>query len=155
MSTRVGDEPTVLAAGVGALCVALGTAGCGGGAPLSKSALDAKANSICARYTKKIDAVPTPRRIDEVPAYVVIVKPYLERGVDALASLKPPPDLKALYGSWMSTQRQALTQTDELRQAAERNDVVGVNRMVQVLRSSASHGHSLAAKLGAGVCARA
>jgi hypothetical protein len=54
----------------------------------------------------------------------------------------------------MSTQREALTQTDELRQAAERNDLVGVNRMIQMLNERNKRGNALAAQLGADVCAK-
>jgi hypothetical protein len=141
-------------AGVATFGLALLVGGCGGGMPLSKSELDAKANAICAAYTKKLDAVPAPRSIDDVPAYVVLVKPILERGVDQLASLKPPSELEPTYASWMSAQREAITQTDELRQAAERNDLVGVNRTIQALRARSRRGNALAAKLGAAVCAR-
>jgi hypothetical protein len=140
--------------GVVVAVFALAAVGCGGGAPLSRSELDAKADAICARYTKKIDAVPGPRTIADVPAYVVLVKPYLERGVDALASLNPPASLRATYDAWMSTQREALTQTDELRRAAERNDLVGVNRMIQMLNERNKRGNALAAQLGADVCAK-
>jgi hypothetical protein len=141
--------------GVVVTVLALVAAGCGGGgAPLSRSELAAKADEICARYTKKIDAVPAPRTISDVPAYVVLVKPYLERGVDALASLHPPASLKSTYDAWMSTQREALTQTDELRRAAERNDLVGVNRMIQVLNERNKRGNALAEQLGADVCAK-
>jgi hypothetical protein len=134
--------------------IALVVAGCGGGSPLSKSEFDAKANAICAEYTKKLNAVPGPRKVNDVPAYVVLVKPYIERGVDALASLKPPASLRDTYASWMSTQREAITQTDELRKAAERNDLVGVNRMIQMLKDRNRRGNALAAQLGADVCAR-
>jgi hypothetical protein len=138
---------------VGIVGVALVGLGCGG-APLSKSEFDAKANAICAGYTKKINAVPAPRNVGDVPAYVGLVKPVLERGVDELASLRPPRELKATYDSWMSTQREALKQADELRSAAEENDVVGVNRVIQALRDRNKRANALAAKLGAAVCAR-
>jgi hypothetical protein len=139
---------------VGTAALAVFVAGCGGGAPLSKSEFDAKADAVCAKYTKKINAVPAPKTITDVPAYVNLVKPYLERGVDELASLNPPASLKATYDSWINTQHEALTQTDELRKAAERNDLVGVNRMIQVLRARNVRGNALAAKLGADVCAK-
>ena len=137
-----------------ATVLVLVAAGCGGGAPLSRSEFAAKADAICARYTKKVDAVPAPRSMSDVPAYVVLVKPYLERGVDALASLNPPASLKSTYEAWIGTQREALTQTDELRRAAERNDLVGVNRMIQMLNERNKRGNALAAQLGADVCAK-
>jgi hypothetical protein len=129
-------------------------AACGGGRPLSKSEFDAKANAICARYTNKINAVPAPRTITDVPAYVGLVKPYMERGVDELSSLRPPRALKSTYDSWMSIQRDTLTQTDELRRAAESNDLVGANRTIQALKERKGRGNALAAELGAMVCAR-
>jgi hypothetical protein len=147
-------ELAVRAAGVGTAGLALVAAGCGGGAPLSRSEFDAKANAVCAEFTKKLDAVPAPRTINDVPAYVVLVKPSIERGVDELASLKPPKQLEATYDSWMRTQREAITQTDELRRAAEKNDLAGVNRTIRALRDRNRRSNALAAKLGADVCAK-
>jgi hypothetical protein len=129
-------------------------AACGGRSPLSKSDFDAKANAICARYTKKINTVPAPKMITDVPAYVGLVKPYMERGVDELASLSPPRALRSTYDSWMSIKRETLTKTDELRRAAERNDLVGANRIIQALKERNGRGNALAAELGASVCAR-
>jgi hypothetical protein len=147
-------NPFVRAAGVGAAALALVAVGCGGGAPLSKSEVAAKANAICAKYTRKIDAVPPPRKIDDVPAYVELVKPYLERGVDELATVKPPTELRDTYDRWMSTQREALTETDELRHAAQGNDLAGVNHVIRALRDRNRRGNALAANLGADVCAK-
>jgi hypothetical protein len=154
MLVRFTHELGARRASVATLGLALLAGGCGSSMPLSKSELDTKANAICAAYTKKLDAVPAPRSINDVPAYVVLVKPIIERGVDELASLKPPTELEATYDSWMRIQREAITQTDELRRAAERNDLVGVNRTIQELRDRNRRGNALAAKLGAGVCAR-
>lgn len=144
----------VRAASAGGAALAFVAAGCGGGGPLSKSKFDTKANAICAKYARKINAVPAPRKIDDVPAYVELVKPYLERGVDELAVLKPPAELQDTYNRWMSTQREALTETDELRHAAQGNDVAAVNHMIRALRDRNRRGNALAAKLGADVCAR-
>ena len=82
------------------------------------------------------------------------MKPYLERGVDELAVLKPPAELQDTYNRWMSTQREALTETDELRHAAQGNDLAAVNHMIRALRDRNRRGNALAAKLGADVCAR-
>jgi hypothetical protein len=147
-------NPFVRAAGVGAAALALVAAGCGGGAPLSKSEFAAKANAICAKYTRKIDAVPPPRKIDDVPAYVELVKPYLERGVDELGTVKPPTELQDTYDRWMSTKREALTETDALRHAAQGNDLAGVNHVIRALRDRNRRGNALAANLGADVCAK-
>jgi hypothetical protein len=139
---------------LGTLGLVLVVAGCGGGGRLTRSEFDAKANAICSRYTTKINAVPAPKTINDVPAYVGLVKPYIERGVDELASLKPPTRLQAEYDRWMSTQREAITQTDELRRAAERGDLAGANRVIRMLRDRNKRGNALAAKLGADVCAK-
>jgi hypothetical protein len=138
----------------GATVFALVVAACGGASPLTKSQFDAKANGICKRYTGQINAVPTPKSIEDVPAYVTRVKPFIERGVDELAGLKPPRHLKATYDQWLRTQRDALHQVDELRGAAQRNDLLGVNRTITQLRERNARGNALAAQLGARVCAK-
>src|SRR5436190_5374177 len=104
---RLTPSSFVWTASVGAAALALVAAGCGGGGALSKSEFDAKANAICAKYTRKMNAVPAPRKIDDVPAYVELVRPYIERGIDELASLKPPAKLEDTYDRWMSTRREA------------------------------------------------
>jgi hypothetical protein len=137
------------------MTLAVAVAGCGGGSALSKSQFDAKANAICGKYTGKINAVRRPTSINDVPAYVGEVKPFLERGVDELANLQPPHDLQGTYDRWLSTQREALTQVDQLRRAAEQNDLFGVNRIVKQLNERNKRGSALAVQLGAMVCAKA
>jgi hypothetical protein len=142
------------ASSVGVLAFVLVVAACGGGSRLSKSEFDARANAICKKYTDKIHAVPTPKSIEDVPAYVTRVKPFIERGVDEIANLKPPQNLQDTYDQWLSTQRDALRQADQLRRAAQRNDLLDVNRMINRLRERNKRGNALAAQLGSGVCAR-
>lgn len=139
---------------IGAVAFVVLAAGCGGGSRLSKSDFDAKANAICKRFTAKINAVPAPKSIEQVPAYVGEVEPFIERGVDEIASLKPPHDLQAIYDRWLGTQREALTQADELRRAAERNDLAAVNRTIKALDARNKQGNRLARELGADVCAK-
>ena len=53
--------------GVIAVCAAvLVGAGCGGGDRLSKAEFQQRANAICAKYQKRIDALGQPQSIDEV-----------------------------------------------------------------------------------------
>ena len=134
--------------------VALAVAGCGGASRLSKPQFDTKANAICKKYTDRINAVPTPKSIEDVPAYVTRVKPFIERGVDEIANLKPPQDLQQTYDRWLSTQREALSEADELRRAAERNDLLAVNHTIKQLDERNKRGNALAAQLGARVCAK-
>jgi hypothetical protein len=126
----------------------------GGGARLSKSTFDARADGVCRKYTSKIDAVPGPKNISQVSAYVDLVKPYIERGVDEIAHLRPPAGLQHLYDRWISSQREALKLADRLRSAAERNDVVGVNAVIKQINLQNKHGDVLAGMLGASVCAQ-
>jgi hypothetical protein len=137
--------------------VGLTAAACGSGgngSRLSKSQLDAKANAVCRKYTQKINAVAAPRNVADVPAYVARVKPYIQRGVAEIEKLKPPKDLQSTFDQWLETQRQALGQADDLRRAAEKNDLVGVNRVIHQLDERNKRGNALAAKLGATGCAQ-
>jgi hypothetical protein len=128
---------------------------CGsGGARLSKRAFDARAEAVCRKYTAKIDAVPAPKNINQVSAYVDLVRPYVERGVDEIAHLRPPVKLQRTYDQWLASQRESLKLTDRLRFAAERNDVAGVNAVIKQLKTQDRHGNALAKVLGANVCAK-
>ena len=146
---------TAVRAGViSVVTCAVALAACGGGSRLSKSQFDARANAICKKYTDRINAVPTPKSIEDVPAYVTRVKPFIERGVDEIANLKPPQDLQQTYDRWLNTQREALSEADELRRAAERNDLLAVNHTIKQLDERNKRGNALAAQLGARVCAK-
>jgi hypothetical protein len=153
MPTR-GNVVAVRAGVVGLVAIAFVVAACGGGSRLSKSAFDAKANAICKKYRAKVATVPTPKSINDVPAYVVEVKPSIERALDEVANLKPPQNLQSTYDRWVSTERAALKDVDRLRRAAERNDLAGVNRTIKALDDKNTHSNKLAAQLGADVCAK-
>jgi hypothetical protein len=148
--TTSGSRTAVL----GLFVFAFAAASCGGGSRLSKPEFDAKADAICKKYTGKINSVPAPKSINDVPAYVGKVKPLIERGVDEIAALKPPRELQSTYDTWLSTQRVALNQADELRRAAQKNDFPGVNRVIKLLDERNKRGNELAAQLGARTCAK-
>jgi nitrous oxide reductase accessory protein NosL len=140
---------------VAALSFGVVVAGCGNSGPrLSKASFDAHANSICRTYTAKIAAVPPPKNISQVSAYVDTVKPYIARAVDEIAHLKPPAALRSAYDLWLESQRTALKQADELRAAAEKNDLVEVNNMIKSINEQNTRGKRLAAPLGASVCSK-
>ena len=139
---------------VGVVTLAVAVAACGGGSRLSTPQFDAKANAICKKYNAKINAVPAPKSLNDVPAYVGEVKPFVERGVDEIASLNPPRELQDTYDRWLRTQRAALGEVDQLRRAAEKNDLLAVNRTIGQLHERNKRGNALAAQLGASVCAK-
>src|SRR5690348_5755930 len=97
------------------LFLSLSLTACGGsGARLSRAAFDARADTVCRKYTSKIDKVPGPKNISQVSAYVDVVKPYIERGVDEIAHLRPPATLQHLYDEWLASQREGLKLADGL-----------------------------------------
>jgi hypothetical protein len=130
-------------------------AACGGsGERLSKASFDARADAVCRKYTAKIATVPPPKNLTQVSPYVDIVEPYLERGIDEIAHLRPPLRLQGLYERWLDSQRQGLKDADALRTAAEKNDLAGVNAQIEKINEHNRRGVALAGRLGAALCAR-
>jgi hypothetical protein len=137
-----------------AVLAVLLTAGCGGSSRLSKSDFDAKANAICAKYDAQIKAIEAPKGIGDVPHYVDQVKPLIENGVDEIDGLRPPENLQDTFDRWVSTQREALDQADQLRSAAAKSNLLVVNRVIKELGERNKRGNELAGKLGAQTCAQ-
>jgi hypothetical protein len=138
--------------------IVLVLAGCGGGgggsSRLSKSEFDAKASSICDTYQKKINDVPQPKDIKDIPGYIDNVLPIVEEGTSKLGDLKPPADMQAKVDAWMTIQRAQVDQARRLKAAAEKGDLAKVTNIANEADASNKRGNELAREIGATSCAQ-
>ena len=138
--------------------IVLVLAGCGGGgggsSRLSKSEFDAKASSICDTYQKKINDVPQPKDIKDIPGYIDNVLPIVEEGTSKLGDLKPPADIQAKVDAWMTIQSAQVDQARRLKAAAEKGDLAKVTNIANEADASNKRGNELAREIGATSCAQ-
>jgi hypothetical protein len=133
-------------------------AGCGGGgggsSRLSRSEFDAKANSICDSYQKKINDVPQPKNATDIPSYIDKVLPIVEEGTSKLDDLEPPTDMQAKVDAWMTIQKAQVDQAKRLKAAAEKGDFKTVTNIANQADASNKRGNDLAREIGATSCAQ-
>ncbi len=158
-SGPIGDTRRVpIRQAVLAILVVLLLAACGGGggssSRLSKSEFDAKANDICDTYQKKINDVPQPSGIKDVPGYIDKVLPLLREGTSKLDDLKPPEDLQSKADEWRQILHKQVGQAEALKKAAHKGDVNEVGRIANEADADNKRGNELASQLGAKSCAQ-
>jgi hypothetical protein len=132
-------------------------AACGGGggsSRLSKSEFDAKANAICDEYQGKINAVPEPKNMKDVPTYIDKVLPLVEEGTSKLDDLRPPKDIEPTVDQWISLQREEIDQGKKLKAAAEKGDTATALKLVNEGNATDKRGNQLAKQIGANTCAQ-
>jgi hypothetical protein len=98
-----------------ALLIVLVVAGCGGSSAGPKSAYATKANSICRRYQRKINALPPPRSAMETRGLLDRTAALVAQELRMLRRLKPPREKRALV-------RRELTARADLLAAFRRDE---------------------------------
>lgn len=137
----------VAAAALGAAC------GGSGGDGLSREELASRADEICARYEKELNALAEPSSIEEVKQLADEAKPVIERGVNELDDLQPPDDLQEDYDRWIELNRENLDVVDKLGAAAQDGDVQRVQEILQEAQAKEAEADRLAGELGLTDCA--
>jgi hypothetical protein len=139
------------------LAIVLGAAalaGCGGGGErLTKDELVAKADSICGKYEKKLDALAEPQSMAEVESLAEEAKPIVADGVDELDQLRPPEELGDEYDRWIVLNRDSVDAIEELKDAAADGDEARVQQVVQEAARNEKEADALGRQIGLGECA--
>jgi hypothetical protein len=134
--------------GVIAVCAAvLVGAGCGGGDRLSKAEFQQRANAICAKYQKRIDALGQPQSIDEVSKWVDKVIPLVEAEIDEMDDLKPPEEDQETFDQMIAKAEETRDAGEELGNAAEKNDQAAVQAALEKGQKSGDEADRLAGEL--------
>ena len=134
---------------------ALALAGCGGsssGGRLSEAEFVKKADAVCAKYKKKINALPQPSSLSGVAGYAQKAIDLTKQGRAELRALKPPSDLADTNAKWLANLDQTLVLAGELRDAAKQKDLAKVRTLAERGNRLDKQGNRLAAQMGMKAC---
>ncbi len=139
---------------VGALVLAAAAAGCGGDDRLSRDEYIKQADAICAKYEKRLDALPEPKNVEDLQRLVAEGLPIAREGINELKKLKPPEDLEAKVNQWHERNEANLDKIEELVQAAEQGDEQKIQTLAAEADENEQEADRLAREIGLDDCAQ-
>ena len=143
-----------------ALCFAAFTlgavaAGCGGGGDdrLSRAEYVKQADAICAKYEKRLDALPEPQDLKGLQTLVDKGLPIAREGNAELKELKPPEDLEAKDEEWHKRNDRNLKLIEDLGKAADAGDEEKIQSLASEADRNETEADGLASEIGLKDCA--
>jgi hypothetical protein len=137
-----------------ALVFLSGCGGGGGGPALTKQQYATKADAICGKYNKQVNALGNPGNLQDLATVADKTLPILGGAIDELDALKPPASEKALADQWLTQVRNLKDDLQEIRDKAKAGDTQGIQSVLPKAQDHNSKSNSLAAELGMSVCNR-
>jgi hypothetical protein len=141
------------------LAGALLVAGCGGSGGsdggLAKDELAAKADAICRKASRDLEALPPLTNLHDakqVEAYFGAAKPIADRQNAALKALRPAGDVKADYAAFVAQTGRATELLSSTYEAAKAKDAARGQALLRRLSKTISATDLAAARLGMKVC---
>ena len=131
---------------------ALALAGCGGEERLSKPEFVRQANAICAKYERRLDAIPEPRELREVQSYIDRGVPLAKQELAELAELRPPETDEAEVERLLTQVRKTISELERLGRAAAARDRAGAQAAAARVEEAGARGAKLARDYGLGEC---
>jgi hypothetical protein len=141
----------VLGIGVGLLLLA---AGCGASGRLSKEDYAKRADAICSKYNRKIQALGTPKSLSEIGGFADKALALTRKGNAELRDLKAPKSEEETAKEWTAQNELVARAVADLRDAAKKNDRAGIQTALDEATSANRTANGLARRLGLGVCAQ-
>lgn len=142
----------------GGVAIALAVAGlalaaCGGGGGNTSAAeFREQADAICADDQAKIEALGSPRSIDELGEFFDKAIPVFEEGNDKLHELDPPDELAEDWDRAIELQDQNLESVRDLRDAIEEGDDQKVQDLLAKLDAADQESTGIAQRIGLEKC---
>jgi hypothetical protein len=128
-------------------------AGCGGGGDrLTMEELSARADEVCARFEKSLDALEEPQSMGEIGPYAEQARPIVEDAVAELRKLEPPDDVAATWDRWMALNDQSIDALSDLAHAAAAGDAARVREVAAEAAAADDRADALAGELGLQDC---
>jgi hypothetical protein len=135
-----------------ALVFLSGCGGGGGGPALTKQEYATKADAICGKYNKQVNALGNPNNLQDLAKVADKTLPILGSAIDKLDALKPPASEKAKADQWLTQVRNLKDDLQEIRDKAKAGDAPGIQSVLPKAQDHNSKSNSLAAELGMSVC---
>jgi hypothetical protein len=140
-------------AALGLTALALVAAGCGGGDRLSHAEYLKQADAICAKYEKRLHALPDPETTKDLKALVDKGLPIAREGNAELKDLKPPEDLKAKVDEWHKRNERNLELIENLGKAADEGGEERIQSLASEADKNEQEADRLAREMGLTDCA--
>jgi hypothetical protein len=128
---------------------------CGGsssGPRLTKEQFAAKADAICGRYNKQVQALANPSNLKELADVADQTIPILHNAMRDIRKLRPPVSEQDTVDEWFDEVDKLEDDLDEIRDNAEDNDMKGVQAVVPKATAHNRRSNELATELGMTVC---
>jgi hypothetical protein len=130
-------------------------AGCGGGGgSLSKGDYAKKADAICAKYNRKINALGSPKSLADIGPFADKALALERKGNQELRDLKPPKDEEQTAKRWTAQNDKVADAVADLSAAAKKNNRAGIQAALRRGQAANKQANALAKQLGAQVCGR-
>lgn len=135
-----------------ALVFLSGCGGGGGGPALTKQQYATKADAICGKYNKQVNALGNPSNLQDLASVADKTLPILGKAIDELDALKPPASEKAIADQWLTQVRSLKDDLQQIRDKAKAGDTQGIQSVLPKAQDHNSKSNSLAVELGMSVC---
>lgn len=145
MPTNRFSFPALLAAAV------LAAAGCGEDKP-TKAEYVADLDKVCQQSKEGIDALPEPRKLDDIPKFTRKVRPIVEKSIEDAEALELPEKDPGRFEAYVKGAKEQLPAIDELEQAAKSGDAAEVRSVNTELEKKDEARNAEAKKLGLKKC---
>jgi hypothetical protein len=127
-------------------------AGCGGGG-LSRAEYAARADAICAKYKRKLDALPKPASPADVATFAASALPLVRAEARELRTLRPPKEERDLAARWQRSNDEVVRAVDGLREAAASEDANRITAALATAQTVGGRSTTLSRALGMKACA--
>ena len=123
-------------------------AACGGDDRLSKAEFVRRADAICARYARRLERVPPPQTVADVPSYVERGIPVAEREIAELDKLRPPRQDDAEVARLLAELKTTVAELEHLGTAAAARDRDAVRSATRRVEAASARAAELARRYG-------
>lgn len=140
--------PRVAAAALAALALAA----CGGDERLSKREYLRQADAICAKYERRLDALPEPRTLRDVPSFVERGVPLAREELAELDELRPPEGDEAEVERLLAQVKNTIAGLERLGDAAAARDRAAAEAAAARVEETSERAAKLAQRYGLEEC---
>jgi hypothetical protein len=131
------------------LGVAVAAVGCGT-ARLTHRELLVRADTVCAKYNRRVAKLGTPQGVRQIRAFAVRVRPIYRSSLSELRALRPPKEDERAFDAWLASDERIQLDVEQLAHA----NAATVRNAVAQAAADDARSTRLARALGLDVCGK-